>query len=71
MFTAWARAVAEISAELEFLARRLRGWTLLRSIRTGESCGSEEVTTGPDEVQRKAVEALSSPAVLTLLAETG
>ncbi|WP_406416101.1 hypothetical protein OH809_40275 [Streptomyces sp. NBC_00873] len=32
-FTAWARAMAEISAEREFLARRLREWALLRSIR--------------------------------------
>jgi hypothetical protein len=70
-FTAWARAMAEISAEREFLALRLREWTLLRSITVGEPWGSEEVTTGSDWFQRKAVETLPSPAVLTLLAETG
>ncbi|MEU9190746.1 hypothetical protein AB0D14_40830 [Streptomyces sp. NPDC048484] len=70
-FTGWARAMAEISAEREFLARRLREWTLLRSITVGEPWGSEEVTTGSDWFQRKAVETLPSPAVLTLLAETG
>lgn len=70
-FTAWARAMAEISAEREFLARRLREWTLLRSITVGEPWGSEEVTTGSDWFQRKAVETLPSPAVLTLLAEAG
>ncbi|MFF4732067.1 hypothetical protein ACFY3M_43775 [Streptomyces mirabilis] len=35
-FTAWARAMAEISAEREFLARRLCEWALLRSISVGE-----------------------------------
>ncbi|MFC9621775.1 hypothetical protein ACFTXM_17875 [Streptomyces sp. NPDC056930] len=70
-FTAWARAMAEISTEREFLARRLREWTSLRSITLGEPWGSEEVTTGSDWFQRKAVETLSSPAVLTLLAEAG
>lgn len=70
-FTAWARAMAEISAEREFLARRLRAWTLLWSITVGEPWDSEEVTTGSDWFQRKAVEILPSPAVLTLLAEAG
>jgi hypothetical protein len=70
-FTAWARTMAEISAEREFLARRLREWALLRSITVGEPWGSEEVTTGSDWFQRKAVETLPSPAVLTLLAEAG
>ncbi|MFH9764138.1 hypothetical protein ACH4MJ_33800 [Streptomyces anulatus] len=70
-FTAWAREMAEISAQREFLTRRLREWTLLRTITAGEPWSSEEVTTGSDWFQRKAVEALSSPAVLTLLAEAG
>ncbi|MGQ4356582.1 hypothetical protein [Streptomyces drozdowiczii] len=70
-FTAWARAMAEISAEREFLARRLREWTLLRAITAGEPWSSEEVTTATDWFQRKAVETLSSPTVLTLLAEAG
>ncbi|MGY4920478.1 hypothetical protein ACWD9K_35835 [Streptomyces sp. 900116325] len=70
-FTGWARAMAEISAEREFLAHRLREWAMLRSITVGEPWGSEEVTTGSDWFQRKAVETLSSPAVLTLLAEAG
>lgn len=70
-FSDWARAMAEISAEREFLARRLREWTLLRSIAVGKPWGSEEVTTGSDWFQRKAVEILPSPAVLTLLAEAG
>ncbi|GGT73574.1 hypothetical protein P6B95_00185 [Streptomyces atratus] len=70
-FTAWTRAMAEISAERKFLARRLRVWALLRSITVGEPWGSEEVTTGSDRFQRKAVETLPSVAVLTLLAEAG
>jgi hypothetical protein len=70
-FTAWARAMAEISAEREFLARRLREWTLLRSITVGEPWDSEKVTTGSDWFQRKAVETPLSPAVLALLAEAG
>lgn len=70
-FTDWARAMAEISAEREFLARRLHEWTKLRSITVDEPWGPEEVTTGSDWFQRKAVETLPSPAVLTLLAEAG
>ncbi|MFJ7496325.1 hypothetical protein ACIQZB_35190 [Streptomyces sp. NPDC097727] len=70
-FTAWSRVMAEICAEREFLARRLNEWTLLRSITAGEPWGSEEVTTGSDWFQRKAVETLPSPAVLSLLAEAG
>jgi hypothetical protein len=70
-FTAWCRAMAEISAEREFLVRRLHEWTLLRSITAGEPWGSEEVTAGSDWFQRKAVETLPSPAVLRLLAEAG
>lgn len=70
-FTSWAHAMAEISAEREFLTHRLREWTLLRSITVGEPWDSEEVTTGSDWFQRKAVEILPSPAGLTLLAEAG
>lgn len=70
-FTAWAHAMAEITAEREFLTRRLREWTLLRSITMSGPWGSEEVTTGSDWFQRKAVETVPSPAVLTLLAEAG
>ncbi|MER5410859.1 hypothetical protein [Streptomyces sp. NPDC002769] len=70
-FTSWAHAMAEVSAEREFLPHRLREWTLLRSITTGEPRSSEEVTTGSDWFQRKAVETVPSPVVLTLLAESG
>ncbi|MEU9091577.1 hypothetical protein [Streptomyces sp. NPDC048428] len=70
-FTGWARAMSEISAEREFLAHRLREWTLLRSITVGEPWASDEVTTGSDWFQRKAVETLPSSVVLTLLSETG
>ncbi|WP_329345649.1 hypothetical protein [Streptomyces microflavus] len=70
-FVPWAREMAEINVEREFLVRRLREWTLLRSIAVGEPWGSEEVGSGSDWFQRKAVETLSSPAVLTLLAEAG
>ncbi|MFJ4708858.1 hypothetical protein ACIP6I_28965 [Streptomyces anulatus] len=70
-FTTWAREMAEISTQREFLTRRLREWTLLRTITAGEPWSSEEFTAGSDWFRRKAVEALSSPAVLTLLAEAG
>jgi hypothetical protein len=39
------------------------------AVNVGEPWGSEEVTTGSDWFQRKAVETLPSPTVLTLLAE--
>ncbi|MFD7859712.1 hypothetical protein ACFV6B_36325 [Streptomyces microflavus] len=70
-FVPWAREMAEINVERDFLVRRLREWTLLRSIAVGEPWYSEEVGSGSDWFQRKAVETLSSPAVLTLLAEVG
>jgi hypothetical protein len=70
-FTAWAQTMAEIGAGREFLARRLREWTLLRSITVGEPWAPEEVTTGSDWFQRRAAETLSSRTALALLAETG
>ncbi|MEU0041196.1 hypothetical protein [Streptomyces sp. NPDC006333] len=70
-FTSWAHAMAEVSAEREFLPYRLREWTLLRSITVGEPWSSEQVTTGSDWFQRMAVETVPSPVVLTLLAESG
>ncbi|WP_455361752.1 hypothetical protein [Streptomyces sp. SYSU K21746] len=34
-FTAWAQTMTEVIADRDFLARRLREWTLLRTIAVG------------------------------------
>ncbi|MFI7615853.1 hypothetical protein ACIBP6_32005 [Nonomuraea terrae] len=66
-FPGWAYTVATVIAEWEFLTRRLREWTLLRSITMGDPWTAEDLTTASDWFQRKAAETLTSPAALTLL----
>jgi hypothetical protein len=70
-FEDWAHAMSSQISELDFLTRRLHEWTLLRSITMGERWAAEEVTTASDWFQRKAVETVTTPAVLTLLASAG
>ncbi|XRQ07333.1 hypothetical protein ACN3XK_64315 [Actinomadura welshii] len=70
-FEDWAHAMASQISELDFLTRRLHEWTMLRLITMGERWAVEEVTTASDWFQRKAVETVTTPAVLTLLATAG
>ncbi|GAA4595938.1 hypothetical protein GCM10023194_66760 [Planotetraspora phitsanulokensis] len=70
-FPDWAHSMATVIGEREFLIRRLREWTLLRSITMGDPWTPEDLATASDWFQRNAAETLTSPAALTLLAGEG
>lgn len=70
-FPGWARGVAQVIEEREFLAGRLRDWTLLRSVALDDAWTAEEITFASDWFQRRAAEKASSPVVLGLLASSG
>ncbi|AZM92715.1 hypothetical protein [Streptomyces sp. W1SF4] len=72
-FPAWAAMMATVIGDRAFLTRRLREWTLLRSLVLDEPWTDEEVLTASDWFQRTAAaaELVTSPAALSLLAEHG
>ncbi|MFD7412474.1 hypothetical protein ACFVZ3_40695 [Kitasatospora purpeofusca] len=72
-FPAWAALTAEVVGERAFLVRRLREWTLLRSLALDEPWSEEELLTASDWFQRTVVTTrlVTSPAALGLLAERG
>ncbi|WP_221890476.1 hypothetical protein [Streptomyces sp. WAC07061] len=72
-FPAWAAMMATVIGDRAFLTRRLREWTLLRSLVLDEPWTDEEVLTASDWFQRTAAAAefVTSPAALSLLAEHG
>ncbi|MFE4956817.1 hypothetical protein ACFRCW_22610 [Streptomyces sp. NPDC056653] len=72
-FTAWAQTLTEVIADRDFLARRLREWTLLRTIALGKPWVVEELVSASDWFQRVAAttQIVPSPEALTLLAERG
>jgi hypothetical protein len=55
----------------EFLARRLREWMLLRSIAVNAPWRPKDVVAASDWFQRTAVQILTSPSALRLLASDG
>jgi hypothetical protein len=70
-FPEWARTMATVIGEREFLTRRLREWTLLRSVTLGDPWAEEDLTAATDWFQRNAAQTVTSPAALTLLASEG
>ncbi|MET9470782.1 hypothetical protein [Streptomyces sp. NPDC002922] len=72
-FTAWAQNLTEVIADRDFLARRLREWTLLRTIAQGKPWVAEELISASDWFQRVAAttQIVPSPEALMLLAERG
>ncbi|MEV6951121.1 hypothetical protein [Streptomyces sp. NPDC051183] len=72
-FPAWAGTMAEVIADRGFLTRRLREWTLLRTLALGEPWAAEELTGASDWFQRMVAttQIVSSPEALGLLAERG
>jgi hypothetical protein len=72
-FPAWAQTLTDVIADRDFLARRLREWTLLRTIALGEPRDAEELTGASDWFQRLATTTplVISPEALGLLAERG
>ncbi|WP_405705926.1 hypothetical protein OG264_03025 [Streptomyces xanthophaeus] len=72
-FDPWARGVSEVIAERRFLTRRLREWTLLRTVALDGAWSGEELTGASDWFQRMAAttQIVTSPEALGLLAERG
>ncbi|MCX4756972.1 hypothetical protein [Kitasatospora purpeofusca] len=72
-FPAWAGRTAEVIGERAFLVRRLREWTLLRTIALDEPWAEEELLTASDWFQRTVTTSplVTSPAAFGLLAERG
>ncbi|MFF9078905.1 hypothetical protein ACF1BR_04380 [Streptomyces rubiginosohelvolus] len=72
-FPTWATMMATIIGDRAFLARRLREWTLLRSVALGEPWTDEELLTASDWFQRTAAatQLVTSAAALSLLAKHG
>ncbi|WP_404962272.1 hypothetical protein [Streptomyces sp. 147326] len=72
-FPAWARMMAAVIGDRPFLVRRLREWTLLRTVALDEPWTAEELTGASDWFQRtaSAAQVVTSPDALTLLAEHG
>ncbi|MFF6998433.1 hypothetical protein ACFY93_26200 [Streptomyces sp. NPDC008313] len=67
----WVRAMTSAVGEREFLTGRLREWALLAALVREETWSAAEVTTASDWFQRRAVEMVTSPRVLALLAAEG
>ncbi|MBT2488048.1 hypothetical protein J7E96_05775 [Streptomyces sp. ISL-96] len=72
-FTAWAHTLGEVIGDRDFLTRRLREWSLLRTIALGKPWAAEELTSASDWLQRMAAttQILTSPEAIRLLAEHG
>lgn len=72
-FTAWAQTLTEVIADRDFLACRLREWTLLRAIALGRPWAAEDLTRASDWCQRMAATTQIAPSsrALSLLAEHG
>ncbi|MFG2867257.1 hypothetical protein [Streptomyces sp. NPDC048338] len=72
-FPAWARTMGETVGDRAFLARRLREWTLLRTVVVGGPWAAEELTGASDWFQRKAAVTpiTGSPEAVELLAAHG
>ncbi|WP_327418926.1 hypothetical protein [Streptomyces sp. NBC_01233] len=72
-FPSWARTMAEVIGDRPFLSRRLREWTLLRTIALDEPWTAEELTGASDWFQRTAsvAQVVASPVAPALLAEHG
>ncbi|MGW2238505.1 hypothetical protein [Streptomyces sp. NPDC001759] len=68
-FTPWAQAMAEAVGERGFLTRRLREWSLLRSIVLREPWAVRDLTEASDWLQRMATttQTVTAPEVLGLL----
>lgn len=72
-FTVWAHIMAAVIGDRDYLARRLREWTLLRTIALDEPWAAEALTAASDWFQRTAATAqiITSSDALSLLAEQG
>ncbi|OKK17400.1 hypothetical protein AMK16_21400 [Streptomyces sp. CB00455] len=67
-FPAWAQAMTAALAGRAFPERRLREWTLLKAITSGEPWSAAELVAASDWCQRTAAQSLTSCEALRLLA---
>ncbi|MEU9256188.1 hypothetical protein AB0D66_30680 [Streptomyces sp. NPDC048270] len=67
-FPGWARAMTAVLAGRAFPERRLREWTLLKAITSGQAWAATELTAASDWCQRTAAQTLTSSEALGLLA---
>ncbi|MFI6001955.1 hypothetical protein ACIA98_16300 [Streptomyces sp. NPDC051366] len=72
-FTAWAQTMTRMIVDRDFLTRRLREWTLLRTVALGRPWAADELTGASDWFQRMAAttQIATSPEALRVLAERG
>lgn len=70
-FAGWARTMATVLGEHEFLSRRLRERVLLRSVDDGRPWTTEDITAASDWCQRQAAETTTSEALPAFLAADG
>nr|WP_221493842.1 hypothetical protein [Actinomadura coerulea] len=70
-FPGWVHTMTGVIGERDFLTRRLTEWTLLAAIAQDKPWAPGQVTAASDWFQRKAVEILTSPDALALLAGQG
>lgn len=72
-FTAWSHLMASAIVDRDYLSRRLREWTLLRTIAMNEPWAGEELVAASDWFQRTATTAriTTSSDALGLLAGRG
>ena len=70
-FPGWVHTMTGVIGERDFLTRRLTEWTLLAAIAQDKPWTPAQVTAASDWFQRKAIEALTSPDALALLADQG
>lgn len=70
-FPGWVHTMTGVIGERDFLIRRLTEWTLLAAIAQDKPWAAAQVTAASDWFQRKAVEVLTSPEILGLLAGQG
>jgi hypothetical protein len=72
-FTVWAHIMAAVIGDRDYLARRRREWTLLRTIALAEPWAAEAFTAASDWFPRTGATAqiITSSDALSLLAEQG
>lgn len=70
-FTTWSRQIAGILRGRELPGRRLREWSVLKDIDSGQSWSTAELIEASDWLQRRLAEHSGSHLALTVLADQG
>jgi hypothetical protein len=70
-YVSWAQKMASTIDQHPFAAKRLREWSLFRSITLARAWSPAELVAASDWLQRKVTEGTTSSQALALLAEAG